>query len=372
LPTELAEAKVASLQGKFKAVRDVVEALETPVPAKTSIYSSVEDGFEEIENTRQLYESAFDQNPGAEATQELYEAYLGSIDAVARTLEMLELEIIYFDLYQNQRKVDGPERQDHAVSLSSELKAAFGIDITVFPVIWHEFAIEPIDENIPETGDLSQIYALILPRTQRDTGFYAPIVGHEIGHAVLDRHDELRTEFNTLIRKVQTRTRPQTDEDTDFGRLWRRWFKEFFCDTCGVLSFGPAYLSALVRYLYHPDPYRIETANDRELHPPPEMRFTLVVALAEELFPQLLEAVHDDRTSFERHLDALDSNRPRDYQTYAYDELLDFFKIDVPETVDNDMDGLVDDIIAGVSPADRPERSHRLAANQYWLERYPP
>jgi hypothetical protein len=25
-----------------------------------------------------------------------------------------------------------------------------------------------------------------------------------------------------------------------------------------------------------------------------------------------------------------------------------------------------------VTPDDRPERSHRLAANQYWLDTYPP
>ena len=372
MPTELAESQVEFLRGKFEAAREVLETLDNPIPATNSIYSSVEDGFDNIEETRLLYERAYDQEPDAEATHELYEEYLGTIDSVAQELQVLEAELVYLDLHQYQRNSATSGRLEHASSLSSELEDAFGIEITVLPVIWDGFAIDPLDENLPATGDLSQIYVLILPRTQSESEFYAPILAHEVAHAVLDRHDELRTEFNNVVREIQRRTRQDIDDEAQLARSWRAWFEELFCDVCGVLTFGPAYLSSLVRHLHHSNPYYIEEDPDGDLHPPPALRFDLVMDLSDEFFPELMDGIRDDRIAFERHLDALEHSRPRIYDTYDYDELRDFIKLEVPETVDHDLEALVDDITAGVAPEERPERAHRLAANQFWLETYSP
>lgn len=372
MPTELADSQIAFLRGKFEAAREVLDTLDTRIPVAESIYSSVEDGFDNIEETRLLYNRAYNQEPDAEATHELYEEYLGAIDTVALELQVLETELVYLDLHQYQRRSDTSGRLDHASSISSELEDAFGIDITVLPVIWNGFAIDPLDENIPATGDLSQIYALILPRTQSDPEVYAPIFAHEIAHAVLDRHDDLRTDFNTVVREVQGRTRQEIDDEAQFARSWRAWFEELFCDACGVLTFGPSYLASLVRHLHHSNPYYIEEDPDGDLHPPPALRFDLVMELSDEFFPDLLDGIRDDRIAFERHLDALEHSRPRIYDTYDYGELRTFITQEVPATVDHDLETLVDDIEDGVTPDNRPERSHRLAANQYWLDTYPP
>jgi hypothetical protein len=372
LPTELAESQVAFLRGKFAAAREVLDTLDTPVPETNSIFSSVEDGFDDIEETRLLYERAYDQEPDAEATHELYEEYLGAIDAVASELQVLEFELVYLDLDQYQRNSTTSSLLDHASSLSSELEDAFGIDITVLPVIWDGFAIDPFDENIPATGDLSQIYVLILPRTQSDPEFYAPILAHELAHAVLDRQDDLKTDFYNVVRSVQRRTRQEIDDEAHFARSWRAWFEELFCDACGVLTFGPAYLSSLARHLHHSNPYYIEKNTDRDLHPPPALRFDLVMNLSDEFFADLIDGIRDDRIAFERHLDALEHSRPRIYETYDYGELRTFITQEVPAAVDHDLEALVDDLTAGVTPDDRPERAHRLATNQYWLDPYPP
>ena len=337
-----------------------------------SIFSSVEDGFDKIEENRLLYERAYDQEPDAEATHELYEEYLVAIDTVASELQVLEFELVYLDLHQYQRNSNTSSRLDHALNLSSELENTFGINITTLPVIWDGFAIDPLDENIPATGELSQIYVLILPRTQSAPELYAPILAHEIAHAVLDRQQALKTEFYNVVREVQRQTRKEIDDETHFARSWRTWFEELFCDACGVLTFGPAYLSSLARHLHHSNPYYIEKDIDRDLHPPPALRFDLIMDLGSEFFPDLMEGIRDDRISFERHLDALEHSRPRIYDTYDYDELRDFVIREVPDTVNHDLDVLVEDITAGVEPDDRPERAHRLATNQYWLESYPP
>ena len=372
MPTELADSQVTFLRGKYEAAREVIEGLETSIPETNSIFNSVEDGFNQIEENRRLYETAYDQEPDAEATHELYEEYLGAIGTVASELQVLEIELVYLDLNQYQRTSGPSEYFEHASSLSTELKNAFDIDITTFPVIWDGFAIEPLDKNLPTEGELSQIYVLIFPRTQIKPELYAPILAHEIAHAVFDRQQDLRGEFNTIVRETQQRRRRELDDDAHFARSWRMWFEELFCDACGVLAFGPAYLSALSWYLQDSNPYYIEEIVGEDLHPPAALRFDLVTELADELFPDLNDGVRDDRIAFERHLHALEHARPRIYDTYDYGELRSFIIREVPKAVTHDLDSLIEDIRSSVEPDECPERAHRLATNQYWLESYPP
>lgn len=372
MPTELAESHVAFLRGKFEAAQRVVHDVGTPIPEADSIFTSVERGFEHIQENRRLYEQAYDQEPDGDSTNEFYEQYLTAIDNVATELQALEIQLVYFDLYQHQSGSVDSERLEVLGELSSELQSVFGIDITTLPVVWDEFSIIPLDEHLPSTGDISQIYALVLPRMQIQPELYAPIVGHEIAHAVIDRQENLQTQFYNLVSDVQRQTRKEFDDKAHFARSWRDWFIELFCDTCGVLSFGPAYLSSLAWYLHRPNPYHIEKIQTDQFHPPDALRFDLVLELCEMYFPDLLSGVRDDQIAFERHLDALKHNRPRNYEIYDYDEFRDFITLEVPEAVDQDLEALVDDISAGVSPENRPERAHRLAANRYWLEAYPP
>jgi hypothetical protein len=94
--------------------------------------------------------------------------------------------------------------------------------------------------------------------------------------------------------------------------------------------------------------------------------------LSEDVFPELMDGIRDDCIAFERHLDALEHSRPRIYETYDYGDLRTFITQEVPAAVNHDIEALVDDISDGVSPEERPERAHRLAANQYWMETYSP
>lgn len=371
MPTELAESQIAFLRGKLEAARDVVDTVDTPIPKAESIFNSVEEGFAQVQENRILYEKAYDQEPDADATHELYEQYLSAIGSVASELQVLEIELIYLDLYQYQIHSSESDRLAHLRDLSSEIQEVFDINITTLPVIWDDFTIAPIDENIPATGELSQIYALVLPRTQSDPELYAPIIGHEIAHVVLDRQEDLKMRFYNIVSEVQRQTRQDIDDKTHFARSWRDWFVELFCDTCGVLAFGPAYLSALVWYLHRSNPYYIEKSLNRDLHPPDALRFDVVIELCEEMFPDLMNGIRDDRIAFERHLNALEHSRPRIYETYDYDELRNFVIREVPDVVEHDLEALVDDITAGVDPDERPERSLRLATNRYWLESYP-
>lgn len=328
----------------------------------------MEDGFDEIEKTRDLYVQAYDQEPEAEATFSLYEDYLRAIGDVALTTELLETELVSLDLHQYQRETSDGRYLSFANDLSSELKAAFELEVTTIPVIWNGFQIDPLDENLPETGELSRTYVLLLPRSRLEPEVFAPIIAHELAHAVLDRHTDLRSEFNAAIWEMQDRTRLDPDDRSHFARSWRAWFEELFCDACGVLTFGPAYLSALVHYLVNWYPYHIESDIDFDLHPPDALRYDVVLGMAEQYFPDLLHEIRDDRIAYDRHLRALDHSRPRNYDSYNYDYLRDFIPEEVPSAVNHDLDALIDDIHASVDPDESQDRGVRLAVNQYWLE----
>lgn len=380
MPPELAKAQVEFLEGKFDAARTVVENFDPTIPQAETILQAVEGGLDQVHQNRRLYDNAREQAPASETALELYEEYLGAIGKVAFDLQVLETQLVYLDLHQYQQTLSVSDRLEHAQSLSDELKTAFGINVTTIPVVWNGFAIDPLDYRIRATGDMSHIYAVILPRTQSEPLRYAPFIGHELGHAVLDRHEDLETEFYGEIREVRNRTRSGLDHDHEnevededhFVTSWRAWFEELFCDTCGVLTFGPSYLGALVWHLFDSNPFYIERDPDYDMHPPPALRFKLVTELIEELFPELGDSVRGYRTAFESHLDALEGERPSDYNAYDYDELRRFVLYEVPGTITHDLDDLIADIQDGTQPGGSSLRAHRLAANKYWLDSFPP
>jgi hypothetical protein len=380
LPTELAEAQVEFLEGKFDAARTVVEEFEPPITKGEAILQAVEEGLELVYQNRRLYDVARGQAPDSETTRDLYEEYLGAIEKVAFDLQVLERQLVYLDLNQYQQTLPLSDQLNHVESLSEELKTALDLDVTTIPVVWNGFAIDPLDSYIRATGERSHIYAVILPRTRSDSMRYSPLIGHELGHAVLDRHEDLESEFYVQVRDVARRTQSGLAHDTNnevedeahFVRAWRDWFEELFCDACGVLTFGPSYVAALVWRLFDSNPYYIERHPEESMHPPPALRYKLVAELTEELFPVLDGAMSEYRTAFESHLADLQAVRPSDYDAYDYDELRRFVLHEVPSRVTHDLDALIEDIERGTPPADSSDRAHRLATNQYWLDSYPP
>jgi hypothetical protein len=380
LPPELAEAQVEFLEGKFDAARTVVEQFEPTIAKGETILQAVEEGLEQVRQNRRLYATAREQAPASETTRDLYEEYLGSIEKVAFDLQVLEKQLVYLDLNQYQQTLLTSDQLDHVQSLSEELKTALDLNVTTIPVVWNGFAIDPLDYYIRATGERSHIYAVILPRTQSDSMRYSPLIGHELGHAVLDRHEDLESEFYIQIRDVEKRTQSGLDHDTNnevedeahFVQAWRDWFEELFCDTCGVLTFGPSYLAALVWRLFDSNPYYIERHPEDSMHPPPALRYELITELIEELFPELDGSMSEYRAMFESHLTDLRATRPSDYDAYDYDELRRFVLHEVPDRITHDLDDLIEDIQNGTPPEDSSRRVHRLATNQYWLDSFPP
>ena len=376
MPTELAEAQVEFLEGKFDAARTVVEEFEPAITKSEAILQAVEEGLEQVRQNRRLYDVARDQAPDSETTRDLYEEYLGTIEKVAFDLQVLERQLVYLDLNQYQQTLPLNDQLNHVESLSEELKTALGLDVTTVPVVWNGFAIDPLDHYIRATGKRSHIYAVILPRTRSNSMRYSPLIGHELGHAVLDRHEDLESEFYVQVRDVERRTQSglahdtsnEVEDEAHFVRAWRDWFEELFCDACGVLTFGPSYVAALVWRLFDANPYHIERHPEESIHPPPALRYKLVTELIEELFPALDGTMSDYRTAFESHLADLQAVRPSDYDAYDYDELRQFVLHEVPGRVTHDLDALIEDIQRGTLPEDSSERAHRLATNQYWLD----
>lgn len=380
LPTELAEAQVEFLEGKFDAARTVVERSGSVLPEGETILQAVENGIDQVHQNRRLYETARDQAPNSETSLDLYEQYLSSIIDLASDLHVLEKQLVYLDLYDYQRASPVDDQLEHTQNISEELKSALDVDVTTIPVVWDGFAIDPLDYRIEATGERNYIYAVILPRTRSDPLRYSPLIGHEFGHAVLDRHEDLETEFYGEILNVRNRTRSESsrnavsgsEEEGHFVQCWEEWFEELFCDTCGLLAFGPSYLTALVWHLFGSNPYYIERDPNKDMHPPAALRYKLVTELTEKLLPNLCDSVRDYRVEFDSYLEDVERVRPSDYAAYDYDELRQFVLHEVPNRVTHDLDGLVEDIQKGTPPEDSSGRAHRLATNQYWLDSYPP
>jgi hypothetical protein len=367
LPTALVDARVKSLRAKRDSIRDLFDHVDVDIEAKDDIFDSIADRFETVEETREDFHRSYDQAPEADVTDDLYENYIRAVDRLARELNVLETEAVYLDLYQHQNTGHRSTQLEHAAEVCEELKRVFDVDPIVIPVIRNGYAFDPIDEELPSTGGEELNYALILPR-EGDDRRYDPFLAHEMAHALLDEHPRLRSRFR---REVNERDET-VSRDGEFGETWTNWFEEFFCDICGLLAYGPAYYCAVVRRLSRHGSFEFERGEDGDPHPPDALRVDVIRELAEREFPDLADCIRDDAIAYDRHLDALEAEKPPDYDTYDDDDLVRFLLEEVPEAIDHDLDALITDIEDGIDPADRPERRHRLEANREWLPSYPP
>lgn len=357
-----------ALRAKRDSVRDLFERVDADLEVTDDIFGSIADRFDTVEKNRDDFHRAYNQAPDADVTADLYGDYLRAVDRLTRVLNVLETEAVYLDLYSHQRTGPRATRLEHAISVCEELKGVFGVDPTIIPVIRNGYEFPPMDEELPSTGGGKDLYALILPRGD-DDGRYAPFLAHELAHALLDEHPKLRSRFR---REVDKRDEMVGRKDDEFGATWKNWFEEFFCDICGLLAYGPAYFCTSVRRLCRHESFRFERGGDGDPHPPSALRIDIIRELAEREFPELAARVKDDAIAYDRHLDALESSKPQDYDTYNDDGLVKFLLDEVPEVVNHDLDSLVADITNGVDPAERPNRQHRLEANREWLPSYPP
>lgn len=368
LPVELTEARLDALREKRASIRERFDSVQFDTAITGTIFESVDEGFERAETRRSEFISSYEQNPSSEATQELYKRCLRSIDGLASQLNVLQGESLYLELHEHQRSDDRCEALDRAKSVCQELRSAFDISPTVFPVINDGYSTTPLGGELPSTGkrDRSEVYIPDLPR-ESNTEQYEPLLMHELGHVLFDDHPTLRGEARSLARE-RADTKDGVD---DLDITWYPWFKELFCDVCGVLGYGPAYVCALLRRLTRFDPFGFDTGHGAG-HPPNALRFEVVRELADREFSDLVDAVKPDVTEFEDHLAAFEGGDAADYEAYDDDRLFRFVVEEVPEAVGGDLDLLVDDITEGVEPSTSSERRYRLEANRRLLPSYPP
>lgn len=368
LPVELTDARLDSLRQKESSIRERFENVDFDTAITEPIFDSVAEGFEKLEKQRQNFESAHRQAAGTMVAEDLYRKYLHSLDKQARRLEVLEEESVYLDLHEQQQSDARRESLKRTKVVCRELRSAFDISRTILPVINDGYATTPLGGTLEATGDRddSEVYILSLPRESTPER-YEPLLMHEIGHMLLDDHPILRGDARSLARGREDQMRGIDD----LVATWESWFRELFCDVCGILGYGPAYVCALLRRLTMSTPFYFESGENAE-HPPDSLRFDVVHKLAEREFPDLLTVIHSDVTGFERHLNAYDDDQSEEYDVYDDDELFEFVLDRVPDAVGGDLDGLLEDVRKGVDPSDSSERQYRLEANQRLLPSYPP
>lgn len=363
---ELTDARLDALREKRASIRDRFDSVELDDGTVDSVFEPVTEAFDRAETRRGDFESANEQRPESEVTQKLYKEYLRSLSRLSMQLRSLQWESLYFDLHEHQQSDERSGALERTLAVCEELRCEFDISPTIFPVVNDGYAVTPIGHGLPSTIDGTEVYVLELPR-ESTLERYEPLLMHELGHVLLDHRSELRHEARKTARDRES----EMDGIDNLRDTWEVWFEELFCDVCGVVGYGPAYLCALLRRLSGPDPFALHVG-DEVGHPPDALRFEVIHELARRDFPDLLDAIEADVTAFEQHLAAFENDKSANYDVYDDDSLFRFVVDEVPEAVGGDLDALLDDIGEGVEPSASAERQYRLEANRRLLPSYPP
>lgn len=282
---------------------------------------------------------------------EFYDRYVAALDDFDIRLDNLHYIIGYIELHAHQRAEDAGKIDD-ITAVCREVCNSFGIPITVLPIIWRSYATLPLQDKGGE------IYSLLLPR-HANPRQYQPLIGHELGHALFDhvgRNEDYR-------RRVWELDETWGGEHGAFANYWNEWYPEFFCDACGVLTFGPAYVYALSDYLHNQRPFQLF-----QEHPPNALRLKYVEQLAQDVFPDL--AIEQTRPVFEEievHLANQEQNKNEDYESYIAEELLTFVSDAACDEVCNQLSR-----ITAVAHSDQPleevdpQIKYRVKVNRKW------
>lgn len=355
---EIAERRHHRLSRQFDVLTEELEVLDSHVPSReiANLIDPIESGFSEVEKRKELLEI----EPEDDLT-DYYQRYVSSLDDVNSRINMLHSIIGYVELHSRQRE-DSPEVIDDIQDVCQEIAACLGVSTTILPVIWRSY-------EILSMGPEDSINCLFLPRHNRPRQ-YQPVIAHEIGHVL---HEEVgsTSEFNNRVWTIDDEFSSETGE---FAQVWMKWFEEFFCDACGVIAFGPAYVLAMADYLHNSYPYWFEPSwygdYDENVHPPEALRFEFVELVAEQSFSesaqQLVEDAFDD---IDKHLVMHERNKPSYFDNYAVEELFQPIFRQVRELVSNDIEEFVDLAIADV-PLEQVNEDlfYRVKINRAWLQ----
>jgi hypothetical protein len=242
--------------------------------------------------------------------------------------------------------------------LCNELAELVGVDVAVLPVVWDGYAAFDIQHR--------DFYAVHVPRDESAV-HGGPIVGHEFGHLVVDLmeqedHEPFRTRLQEILPEWPDNKQQMVRE------TWRGWFNELACDAFGVLSFGAAYLVAMIERLYHRDPYELPRSRVNE-HPPDALRFEFVDSIAENILPpNVYGKTKNAREGFHQHMTYSVRRPPPEYQSWVDGELLATVEQAVRSQFDPDITELSARLIREETEISGA-CEHRYEANEYWLSR---
>lgn len=348
MPDELANRRFQRLENQFTKLQDDLSDLDSGLSRedRAVFLEPVLDLLQDARKRKQLVEGA-----SADTPPDLYDRYVAVLDDIDMRLDMLHEIIGYIELHARQR-ADEPETIEDIRAVCDEICNAFNISVTILPTIWHSYAMFPLH------SDQGTVYSLFLPR-HTNPRQYQPLISHELGHAL----------FDTTGRSQQFRDRVWEIDNAwggdsgDFAHYWNEWYPEFFCDACGVLTFGPAYVYSLSDYLHNQRPYDIA-----EDHPPTALRLHFIKQVAQDTIPTppiaelqpLFEAI-------ESHLQNQEPENLDKYNSYVNDELLQLIQQAAQAEVETNIENLLQ-----VAESDRPLEDvdpairYRVKVNREW------
>ena len=351
MSTILGERRENRLRIRYERLNTALAAISVPAVAEV-LSPAVDDIQQDLAVARARWES-FAGSDGQD--EQMYERYMRMLDRAEQGLEDIEFVLSYVRLHEYHTD-QFSDQVATTVEVCDQVSEVFDVDAVFLPIIQEEYALLPLVRN--------DVHAVFLPHDP-ETGYAGPLIAHEVAHVVVDEIDRPPA-FDDRVQQLWEPMSPGNAQDFLFN--WHQWFDELFCDACGFFTFGPAYLHAILSYLYRSRPYIIQhnVTGNEDLHPPDYLRYELLKHLAyrhlSAPFALTNSPVID---AFETHGELLQSQKPREYDDWTDQELLDH----VEETALFALE--VTDSTVFTAQGDNPKKEHlsesQKAANNYWL-----
>lgn len=361
MPRDVSDRRLRLLETQRDFIEGELEHQRLPFEGDITsrLSKKIEESLNEAGRRYQHYLDLTHQNAPKHLKENQYERYVRQLDFAQGYLDSIEKTISYVQLFHEQNK-ESSGSLDHGRQLFTELANDVGIDVEIIPIKWDGYTLLPIIE--------AELYVLWLPR-ERNYQRHAPMIGHELGHAVLDHMDQTPTqEFRDRLEEF---IEPFPDERRDqVFYAWNQWFDELFCDGMGFFCFGPAYALSAIEQFQHTDPYFFpdQIGPNTEFHPPDALRFRFINELSRRWLPEsMYQNTLSYRREFEQHLELRSNEKPAFYDRWIDDELLSIIVSDAEHRgpqLQLLIEALSNESLEQVVSSHR----HRMASNEYWVD----
>lgn len=361
MPEDLANRRFTRLQNQYRRLESEIDELDTHVPLSNPA-SLIGDAESVLAKTSRLQTQVTKTESDTEDFRSLYDRYVATMDKLERRLVELHSRIGFLEMHASQKTGNTTGELTEINDVCAEILPIFDLDIEILPVIWESYATTYLDD--PDNGDFPKTYLVQIPR-QHNPEFYHPLIAHEVAHPLFKRND-IPIEFREKIREIDADWGGETGE---FANKWRDWYMEFFCDACGVLSFGPAFVFSMADYLHHQMPYKFSVSR-YDAHPPRALRLESMMQFAERVCSERFWArMQPFVRRVERHLDLQEPTKRERYDTYVTYDLESDIHSHVVDLVANELDRVEAELqsYTGKQDVDTGLR-YRTSSNRVWFE----